>query len=126
MNVDEVKAYCASFPGVMMKESGAPSNIMIFYVGDKKFAYFKTSDPEKWRFSFRTTSERFLELTDQSGVKPARYMQRFHWVTIVSVERFNEHYLIDLIEWSYQKALSSLPKKIQADIGYLSAEKLDS
>ena len=116
MKPEQVKRYCQSFPGTIRKESGHPSNALSFSVGGKKFAYFKTSEPEKWRFIFRTTPELFLELTDQPNVKPARYMQRFHWVTIVKVNSIDELYLKELIDWSYNKALKSLPKKIQIEI----------
>ena len=60
-----------------------PGNILVYSVAGKTFAYFKTSEPEQWRFSFRVTADRFLELTDMPGVKPARYMGRFHGVTII-------------------------------------------
>ena len=116
MNIDQVKLLCNSFSSVEEKENGHPSNILTYSVGGKKFAYFKTSEPEKWRFSFRVTAERFLELTDQRGVKPARYMQRFHWVTIVEVSSFDGCYLKELINWSYDKALSRLSKKVQAEL----------
>ena len=116
MDVSKVKKYCLSFPGARKKENGAPSNILTFSVSDKKFAYFKTSEPEKWRFSIRVSPDRFLELTDQPGIKPARYMHRFHWVTIVKVKSFKEDYLKEVIRWSYQKALASLPKRIQAEV----------
>lgn len=113
MNVGEVQSYCQSFGGVFVDDRPAPSNILTYKVGEKNFAYFKTSNPEKWRFSFRTTPERFLELTDQPGIKPARYMHRFHWVSVVNVEDMNERYLRELIKWSYQKSLLSLSKKAQ-------------
>jgi len=100
----------------MATEKTDPNNILVYSVHDKKFAYFKTSEPEKWRFSVRVSPGRFLELTDQPGVKPARYMHRFHWVTIVEVDAFYEDTLIELIRWSYDKALGSLPKKIQTEI----------
>lgn len=116
MNIDQVKAFCMSLSGVTEKESGHPSNLLSFSVGDKKFTYFKTSEPERWRFSFRVTPERFLELTDMPGVKPARYMARFHWVTIVDVNAFDDVYLKELIHWSYTKALSRLSKKAQSEI----------
>ena len=45
-----------------------------------------------------------------------RYMHRFHWVTIVDVERIPEDYLLELIKWSYNKAKSSLTKKLQKQI----------
>lgn len=116
MNVDSVKQFCLSFPGVEAKASGHPSNILVYKVAGKNFAYFKTSEPEQWRFSFRCTPERFLELTDQPGIKPARYMHRFHWVTVVNVATVDPNYLKELIGWSYEKALSGLSKKVQAEI----------
>lgn len=116
MELKSVKEYCLKRPGSIKKASGEPSNVLSYKVGGKIFAYFKTSNPEKWRFSIRVTPERFIELTDYPGIKPARYMQRFHWVTIVKVPSFDSDYLIELIDWSYNKALSTLPKKTQNHI----------
>ncbi|UXI69532.1 MmcQ/YjbR family DNA-binding protein [Tahibacter amnicola] len=111
MTREQLKARCRRFAGAKEQLYGEPSNVLCYAVGDKNFAYFKTSEPEKWRFSLRVTPERFVELTDMPGVKPARYMGRFHWITIVDVSRFPEDYLLELLEWSYQKALSSLKKR---------------
>ncbi|WP_293268226.1 MmcQ/YjbR family DNA-binding protein [Neptunomonas sp.] len=113
MNTDQLRNYCQSFKGATEKDSKHPSNILSFSIAEKKFAYFKTSEPEIWRFSIRVTPERFLELTDQPGIKPARYMHRFHWVTIINVQAMDEEYLKQLVLYSYQKAMSSLPKKTQ-------------
>lgn len=110
MTVEELKLFCQTFPGAAETLLGAPSNILVYAVGEKKFAYFKTSEPEKWRFSTRVSADRFLELTGIPGVRPARYMGRFHWVTIVNVDHFPPSYLAELVEWSYQKALGSLGK----------------
>ncbi len=109
-----LQAACMAFPGAAEKLQGAPSNVLSYVVGDKTFAYFKTSEPEQWRFSLRVTPERFVELTGVPGVKPARYMGRFHWVTIVNVAAFPADYLEELLAWSYQKSLSSLSKARQA------------
>ncbi|MCG8393916.1 MAG: MmcQ/YjbR family DNA-binding protein [Pseudomonadales bacterium] len=116
MDVEQTKAFCLSFPGAEESLSGPPANILSYKVGGKKFAYFKTSKPEQWRFSFRVTPSRFLELTDQPGIKPARYMHRFHWVTVVKVPSVPEDYLKELIQWSWEKAFSSLPKKVQREL----------
>ncbi|MFC7420806.1 MmcQ/YjbR family DNA-binding protein [Iodobacter arcticus] len=113
MNIKATKDYCRSLAGVSEKEFAAPSHVLVFYVGDKQFAYFKTSQPEQWRFSIRVAAERFLELTDQAGIKPARYMQRFHWISIVNIELHETDLIKTLIDGSYQKALSSLSKKAQ-------------
>lgn len=97
-------------------ELGHPKNVLVYTIGSKQFAYFKTSEPEKYRFSVRVSPDRFLELTDIQGVKPARYMGRFHWITIVKVEEFDNAYLRELIDRSYEKALSSLSKTQQQEL----------
>ena len=111
MDVAAVKALCSAYPEVSSTLYGPPGNVLVYYVRGKKFAYFKTSEPEQWRFSVRTSPERFLALTDINGIKPARYMARFHWVTIVAVNTVPADYLQELIDWSYTKALSRPPKR---------------
>ena len=106
MDVSAVKEHCSLYPGASSKLFGSPSNVLVYYARGKKFAYFKTSAPEKWRFSICTTPERFLELTDVPGIKPARYMARFRWVTIVDVSSVPADYLKELIDWSYTKAVT--------------------
>lgn len=110
MDVKAVKKLCSQYPGATAERMPPPWNVFSYQVGSKKFAYFKTSEPEMWRFSFRTSPDRFVELTGVPGVKPARYMGRFHWVTIVDVRAFPEDYLRELVTWSYDKARSSLKK----------------
>lgn len=117
MDIGAVKEFCLSLPGAQEQLLGAPANVLIYAVGGKQFAYFKTSEPQRWRFSIRVTPARFIELTDQPAVNPARYMHRFHWVSIVNTQAFDQGYLKQLIEWSYRKAFSSLPKKTQRTLG---------
>jgi len=104
MNVPRLKEFCRSFPEASETLYGEPYNFLVYSIGGRKFAYFKTSDPERWRFSTRVTPERFVELTDVAGVKPARYRGRFGWITIVDVSRFPEGYLSELVAWSYERA----------------------
>ena len=113
MNVSDLKEFCIGLPAATVSERGEPSNVLTYKVKGRNFAYFKTSEPEKWRFSVRVSPERFMELTDQPGVKPARYMHCFHWVTIVKVSEFDPDYLVELVQWSYRKACSTLSKKTQ-------------
>jgi predicted DNA-binding protein (MmcQ/YjbR family) len=85
--------------------------VLVYKVGGRSFAYFKTSEPERWRFSLCVGPDRFLELTDVPGIKPARYMARFRWVTIVDVASVPADHLRELIAWSYAKALSGLSQR---------------
>ncbi len=116
MNIKKLKSHCLGYVGSAERLYGHPSNILVYSVGGKTFAYFKTSEPEQWRFSIRVTPSRFLELTDMPGVKPARYMGRFHWVTIVKVSAFPSAYLVELVGASYRRALESLSKVKQRAI----------
>lgn len=113
MNVSQLRQFCRNFPQVTETLHGEPYNFLVYSVGGRKFAYFKTSHPERWRFSTRVTPDRFIELTDVPGVKPARYRGRFGWITIVKVSTFPGSYLKDLVEWSYQRAVGSLSKAKQ-------------
>jgi predicted DNA-binding protein (MmcQ/YjbR family) len=110
MATTRLKDLCSRFPGASCQLHGHPDNVLVYSVGGKTFAYFKTSDPEKWRFSIRVTADRFVELTDVPGIKPSRYRGRYHWVTIVEVRSVPAGYLGELVEWSYRKALGSLSK----------------
>jgi len=116
MNVEQLKTFCMSLAGTSINEYTDSRNLLSYSLDNKKFAYFKTSDPERWRFSIRVSPERFLELTDQEGIKPARYMHRFHWISIVNVVRIDEDYLKELITDSYYKAMSCLSKKRQQEL----------
>jgi predicted DNA-binding protein (MmcQ/YjbR family) len=108
MNVAQLKRYCRGFPNATQTLHREPYNFLVYAVGGKKFAYFKTSDPERWRFSTRVTLERFIELTDMPGVKPARYRGRYGWITIVEVSAFPAAYLRELVKSSYDAAFASL------------------
>ena len=116
MDTTQLKDFLQQLPGATSRLHGPPGNVLVYSVGDKNFAWFKTSDPEKWRFSLRVTPERFVELTDVPGIKPARYMGRYHWVTIVDVRSVPAEYLTELVEWSYHKALASLSKARKAQL----------
>lgn len=116
MDITDVKQLCLSFTAATVAERGEPANVLTYKVKGRNFAYFKTSEPERWRFSIRVSPARFLELTDQPGVKPARYMHRFHWITIVKIDEFDSEYLTELIDWSYRKACESLSKKTKLEL----------
>lgn len=123
MDAAAVKVLCSQFPDSVSKLFGPPSNVLVYYVGGKKFAYFKTSEPEQWRFSIRTSPDRFLALTDVPGIKPARYLARFHWVTIVDVSSVSADYLQELIAWSYTQACSRPAKRKPLNVRGKAASK---
>ena len=113
MTVAQLKRLCRSLPFATATLYGEPENWLVYRVGSRKFAYFKTSAPERWRFSVRVAPDRFVELTDMPGVKPARYRGRFGWVTIVDVATFPPEYLEVLVRASHRRAFEALPRAKQ-------------
>lgn len=114
MDTEQLKEFCASLPGATAQLHGEPANILVYSLDGKRFAHFKTSHPEQWRFSIKVSPERFLELTDVPGIKPARWLARFRWITIVDVRSVPDDHLRELVQWSYRKALDSLSKARRA------------
>jgi len=106
MNVPQLKAFCKRFPDATETRYDEPYNFLVYSVRGRKFAYFKTSEPERWRFSVRVSRDRFVELTEFPGVKPARYRGRYGWITIVNVAAFPGDYLRTLVNASYTRARS--------------------
>ncbi|AKC86447.1 hypothetical protein WQ53_06380 [Pseudoxanthomonas suwonensis] len=113
MDTEGLKAFCAGLPGVEARRLDAPANILVYAIGGKTFAYFKTSEPERWRFSFKASPEHFLELTDIPGIRPARWLGRHRWVTVVDVRSLPGAYLGELVDWSYRHALGTLSRTRQ-------------
>ena len=46
MNVTQTKRHCCSYRGVREIAHGEPWNVLVYSVGERRFAYFKTSEPE--------------------------------------------------------------------------------
>jgi predicted DNA-binding protein (MmcQ/YjbR family) len=116
MNVAQLKKFCARLPGAEAHEHGPPANILVYAVGGKRFAHFKTSTPQRWRFSIKVADDRFLALTDIPGVQPARWLARYHWITIIDVGSLPTTELTELVMWSYRKALSTLSRARRAQL----------
>ena len=116
LDVEGLKAFCASLPGAEARQVGPPANILVYAVHGKRFAHFKTSQPEQWRFSFKVPSERFLELTDLPGIRPARWLGRYHWITVVEVSRVPAADLRAWVRWSHGEAVRKLPKRVRTTL----------
>ncbi len=126
MNTQQLRKLCRNLPGTNERLLPDPYNILVYSLDKNNFAYFKTSQPEMWRFSIKASPDRFVELTGVPGVKPARYRGRYHWITIVDVGNFPAAYLRELVQWSYRYALETLPmsrRKLLLNEGVIVADR---
>ena len=109
MNLDELQAYCTSFPGVV--EDIKWGHDLCFCVGGKMFCVTGLSHPV--RASLKVRPEQYAELTERSGIVPAPYMARNYWVLVEDPDAFTQDEWKKYIAQSYELVRAKLPKKVQ-------------
>lgn len=113
----QLAALCGHWPGVSRDTKWGID--MVFSVDGKMFAVMPSDGSEGGRLSFKVADDRFLELTDQSGIIPAPYLARAHWISIVEPQRFATAELEAFILDAYVLVRAKLTKKRQAELGPL-------
>ena len=111
MNAARLKRLCAKWPGVT--DDIKWGDDLIVSVAGKMFCGLCVSGTEKGKFSFKVEHERFLELTDRPGFRPAPYMARAHWVTIDRARDVPAAELDAFVRRAYELVRAKLPKKTQ-------------
>ncbi|HEY8559117.1 MAG TPA: MmcQ/YjbR family DNA-binding protein [Pyrinomonadaceae bacterium] len=114
MNVDELRKFCLSMPHAT--EDVKWSSDLTFLIGGKMFAVTNL-DAANLAVSFKCTTEKFAELTERDGVRPADYVARYHWVTVEKMDAVKPAELKDLIKNSYEMVRDKLPKKFRWELG---------
>jgi predicted DNA-binding protein (MmcQ/YjbR family) len=109
MNIEELRAFCLSFPGAT--EDVKWDNDLTFCVGEKMFAV--TALEAAAKISFKCTPEKFAALIERDGVRPADYVARYHWATVENPDALKADELQTLIRSSYEMARAKLPKKLR-------------
>lgn len=88
---------------------------LCFSVGKKMFTVTGIDDGEGG-ISVKTTPEKFVELTERPGIRPAHYVARYHWVTVEDPAAVTDDELRQLIRESYQLVFDKLPAKVKKSI----------
>jgi predicted DNA-binding protein (MmcQ/YjbR family) len=108
VNLDSLREYCLSFPDATENVQWGAD--LVFKVGGKMFTVAST-DPGDTKFSFKCTPEEFAELIEQDGVKPADYVARYHWVTLLRWDALPDREIRRLVKDSYEMVKAKLPKR---------------
>lgn len=119
MEETELESLCGAWPGVTHSIKWEVD--LVYSVANKMFAVLCTLGPERGRLSFKVDSDRFLELTDQSGIMPAPYMARAFWITLTEPQRFTRKDIEDFLRRSYELVVEKLPQKTRAALSGSSA-----
>ena len=74
---------------------------LCFKVGGKIFAMLSL-DSVPPGLCFKCTPEKFVELCEQEGIRPAPYVGRYKWVLLERLDVLGDEELEDLIRQSYE------------------------
>jgi predicted DNA-binding protein (MmcQ/YjbR family) len=99
MNVDSVRGYCLSFP--QARENLQWGETLCFKVAGKIFVTLSL-DSVPPSLCFKCTPEKFVELVEQEGIRPAPYVGRYKWVLLERLDVLGDEELEDLIRQSYE------------------------
>lgn len=119
MNIEELRDYCLSKPGVT---EGFPfgEETLVFKVGEKLFLLVGL-DHGKW-FNVKCDPELAIELREQHWeITPGFHMNKKHWNSVRLDGSLSFKQLQAQIDHSYELVLQSLPKKLREEIKALSS-----
>lgn len=108
MNLDALREHCLSFPDATENVQWGAD--LVFKVGGKMFTVAST-EPGETKVSFKCTPEEFAELVEQDGIKPADYVARYHWVTLLRWDALPDREIRRLVKDSFEMVRAKLPKK---------------
>jgi len=110
LNYEAIRTFCMGLPGTTRDIKWGSKEV--FSVGSKMFCVIDIV-PAQAGIAIKADPARFLELTDQPGIRPAPYLARYHWVSLDNPKVLPAAALTDLLHRSYQLVRSKLPKKIR-------------
>jgi predicted DNA-binding protein (MmcQ/YjbR family) len=108
MTLEAIEKICKNFPDVM--EDIKWESHLCFNVGGKMFL-ITSPDLSPVTASFKTSEEKFNELTERDGFIPAPYLARYKWVHVDDISRLNGKEWKELLELSYNLVRANLSKK---------------
>jgi predicted DNA-binding protein (MmcQ/YjbR family) len=116
MNVDSVRGYCLSFP--QARENLQWGDDLCFKVAGKIFAILSL-DAVPQSLCFKCTPEKFVELVEHDGIRPAPYVGRYKWVLVQRLDVLGDEELEDLIRQSYEMVAAKVKGRPGAKAGKL-------
>jgi predicted DNA-binding protein (MmcQ/YjbR family) len=99
MNVDSVRGYCLSLP--QARENLQWGETLCFKVAGKIFAMLSL-DSVPPSLCFKCTPEKFVELVELVGIRPAPYVGRYKWILLERLDVLGDEELEGLIRQSYE------------------------
>lgn len=110
MNIESLREYCLSKPGVEECLPFGPDTL-VYKVGGKVFL-LTGLDNDEFRFNVKCDPDKAMELREEfTCVVPGYHMNKKHWNTIVVDGSVPDRQLKEWIDHSYDLVATSLPGK---------------
>ena len=107
MNIESLRDYCLSKPGVT-ESFPFGEETLVFKLKDKIFLLCGLKNPD--RFNVKCDPEKAISLREEyEEVQPGYHMNKTHWNTVYMNGRLNDTRLVEMIDHSYELIKRSLP-----------------
>lgn len=117
MHIELLREICLSKKGTEETLPFGPDTL-VFKVMGKMFALTSIDEPN--RCNLKCDPDYAIELrADYDAIKPGYHMNKQHWNTITYNLDAPDKLIIELVQHSYNLVVSSLPKKVQAELSQL-------
>ncbi|MBW8333839.1 MAG: MmcQ/YjbR family DNA-binding protein [Prolixibacteraceae bacterium] len=111
MNIEEVREYCISKPGVT-EEFPFDEVTLVFKVMGKMFML--TNLDGDWSLNLKCDPQRAIELREMyPAIQPGYHMHKAHWNTVMMDGSLSQKLILELIDHSYQLVVEKLPLKLR-------------
>jgi predicted DNA-binding protein (MmcQ/YjbR family) len=108
MNIEQIREYCLSIPGVT-EDMPFGDDTLVFRVADKIFALVNLDG--ETRINLKCDPARAIELREEHpAIIPGYHMNKQHWNTVIMDESLNRELVTSLIDHSCELIISGLPK----------------
>ncbi len=114
MDAERAREFLLSLPQV--EETQQWGDNLVFWAGDKAiggkmFCLMNLSGDAHGVVSIAAGPERFAELVERDGLKPAPYFARIYWVAAERWGALRPSEWKELLRAAYERTLAKLPKK---------------
>lgn len=112
MNIEEVREFCLSLPGVTEDSPYGP-DMIVFRIEGKIFLHLplEYADP---RICIKLPPEKGVDLRERySAIRAAFHLNKTHWNEILIEHTFSREQLESWIVDSYQIVFNKLPKRLR-------------
>jgi predicted DNA-binding protein (MmcQ/YjbR family) len=111
MTIDWLRDFCLSLPHTTEQIQWGDN--LVFKVAGKMYAVAALEPAAHW-LSLKCSDEDFARLIERSGIDPAPYLARAHWVAIETEDTLPRGEMQQLLSRAHALVFAKLPKKTQA------------